>query len=495
MSVQAEDFRVLVCLLRELRKFTEKEMAAATGLHPGTIRRYETGVRIPKSQNLETIAKAATVPMSAVDGLLLPVIAAVRGLMARGDSLLPGDTDRLMPTALHEEQAAAAAAAVAEFLVEQDLADGEGADASTVPLNGLAISDLWLTDRQVPTETREPELELYLEFERMSVHLCEASAREAANDAAKALLVARLALGVAELAPGDPAWRSCLEGTTWGFIANSQRVGSDLPAADTSFVLAWNLWRAGAAPKGSVLSEWRLQDLEASLLRDHRHFDVALGLLERALGAAPVEARARILLNKAAALEQEGNVEASLAVLQEATPLVDAAREPRLLFGVHFNFAVLLCHLGRHSDSQRQLPDLERLAAQLGNSLDIIRVRWLAGRVAAGLGWRDQARTAFAEVQRQLAERRSAYDAALVSMELAIMELEDERPAAVRTLAEEMLWIFRSQAVHREALAALSLFKQAAETETITCDLARSVLVYLERARHDVQLTFQAPTE
>lgn len=494
MSVQAEDLRILVCLLREFRHCTEKEMAAATRLHPGTIRRYETGFRVPRSQNLETIAKAAGVPMSAVDGLLLPVIAAVRGLMARGEALLPGDTDRLTATALHAEQAAAAAAAVAEFMVEQD-ADDAGASIAAAPLGGLSIPDLWLTDRQPPTDSQEPELERYLEFERMCVNLCEASAREAANDAAKALLVARLALAVAQLAPGDAAWRSCLEGTTWGFISNAQRVGSDLPAADTSFVLAWNLWRAGAAPKGSALSEWRLQDLEASLLRDHRNFAAALGLLERALGAAPVEARARILLNKAAALEQQGNVEASLAVLLEATPLVDGAREPRLLFGVQFNLAVLLCHLGHYSEAESQLSDLERLAKDLGNQLDLVRVRWLSGRVAAGRGRREQARAAFTDVQRDLTEHGSAYDAALVSLELAILELEDERTAAVRTLAEEMLWIFSSQAVHREALAALSLFKQAAETDTITCDLARSVLVYLEQARHDVQLTFQAQAE
>jgi transcriptional regulator with XRE-family HTH domain len=493
VSPQAEDLRILVCLLREFRHCTEKEMAAATRLHPGTIRRYESGFRIPRSQNLETIAKAAGVPMSAVDGLLLPVIAAVRGLIASGEALLPGDTDRLMATALHEQQAAAAAAAVAEFMAEQDLADGEGVDSSAVPLNGLAISETGSSTQPLTTEDLKADAELYLEFERLSIQLCDASVRGAADDAAEALLLAQRALCVAELAPGDPRFRLRLQGNAWGFISNAQRVGSDIPAADRSFITTWRLWRAGAAAPGSVLAEWRLLDLEASLRRGQRQFSLALSLLDRALRAAPAEAQGKILLNKAFALEQAGETEAALAVLGEAAPLVDPAREPRLQFGVLFNGVVLLCHLGRYDKGQRQLADLKKLADDLGNQLDILRVRWLSGRVAAGMGRRKEARTTFTEVQRELADRGSAYDAALVSLELTILALEEGRRTEVHRLAEEMLWVFGSRGVHREALAALSLFRQAVESQTASVDLAYSVLAFLERARHDTQLAFKAP--
>jgi len=47
--------------------------------------------------------------------------------------------------------------------------------------------------------------------------------------------------------------------------------------------------------------------------------------------------------------------------------------------------------------------------------------------------------------------------------------------AEVRETAAEMLWIFKAQGVHREALAALRLFCEAAKQETATVALARQV--------------------
>ena len=87
--------------------------------------------------------------------------------------------------------------------------------------------------------------------------------------------------------------------------------------------------------------------------------------------------------------------------------------------------------------------------------------------------------------------REIAYDAALASLELAILYLEDGRTAEVRTLARQMLWIFRAQGVHREALVALKLFCEAAEREQATADLARRVADYLERARNNPHLRFE----
>jgi hypothetical protein len=55
-----------------------------------------------------------------------------------------------------------------------------------------------------------------------------------------------------------------------------------------------------------------------------------------------------------------------------------------------------------------------------------------------------------------------------------------------------MAWIFDAQGVHREALAALELFCRAAQEEHVSVDLARRLLSYLERARHDNELRFEA---
>ena len=55
-----------------------------------------------------------------------------------------------------------------------------------------------------------------------------------------------------------------------------------------------------------------------------------------------------------------------------------------------------------------------------------------------------------------------------------------------------MLRIFEAQGVHREALAALRLFCEAAQSEEATAGLARRVMEYLNRARLNPELRFEA---
>lgn len=76
------------------------------------------------------------------------------------------------------------------------------------------------------------------------------------------------------------------------------------------------------------------------------------------------------------------------------------------------------------------------------------------------------------------------YDMALVSLDLAVIYLEQGHTQKVKELAREMRPIFYREQVHREALAALKLFCESAAQETATAGLARQLLSYLNRARH-----------
>ncbi|HEV7507943.1 MAG TPA: hypothetical protein VGS07_23870 [Thermoanaerobaculia bacterium] len=58
-------------------------------------------------------------------------------------------------------------------------------------------------------------------------------------------------------------------------------------------------------------------------------------------------------------------------------------------------------------------------------------------------------------------------------------------------LSQELAKVFKSKGVHREALEALRLFREAAEREAASPELARRVLRYLFRARHDQGLRFE----
>ena len=63
----------------------------------------------------------------------------------------------------------------------------------------------------------------------------------------------------------------------------------------------------------------------------------------------------------------------------------------------------------------------------------------------------------------------------------------------IKELAEEMLWIFKGQKVHKEALAALALFRQAARAEEANAEWTRRLVKYLYKAQHNPRLRFLSP--
>ena len=54
-----------------------------------------------------------------------------------------------------------------------------------------------------------------------------------------------------------------------------------------------------------------------------------------------------------------------------------------------------------------------------------------------------------------------------------------------------MVPVFESRDVHQEALAALLLFRQAAEAEEVTLGLLERLSDYLQRARRNPELRFK----
>lgn len=483
MPDSAEDLRVLVTLLRRFQgPWSQAEMATRAKVNPSTISLYESGELSPSRTALEKLAGAAGVPPWVVDGVLLPALAFTREI-ALAPARAATNPALEWQRAGDESASPAARLGVARFLAAPALASGEDSEAAAEAELQASADDPWTLLPAAAQDAPESAAALHADFERLVERICAESSRAAASDAGRALELARLALRAAELAPGEASWRAGLIGFAQAFVANALRTADDLRAADAALVAAWTLWRLTDHASDSVLGEWRLLDLEASLRCDQRRFGPALELLDRALAAAPPERRGRILLKKASTLEQAGDSARALAVLAEAAPLVDAADEPRDRMGVRFNTVVNLVHLGRLREAEASLAELRRLVSDLGNELDATRLRWLASRIAAGLGRRQEAVDGLVAVQGDFRERGKPYDAALAALDLAILYLDEGRTREVAILAGGMAWIFSRRDVYREALAALELFREAAERETLTAELARRLRDDLERAR------------
>lgn len=317
--------------------------------------------------------------------------------------------------------------------------------------------------------------------------VCLASEREASRSVESAAAWASLAEGIAARIRGPEEWRNRVRGYAAAHGANVLRVSGELKAADVAFEEAKRLWRSGSDPN-EVLDPGRLLDLEASLRRGQRRIDEALSLLDQAaaLGRCPE----RALIKKGFTLEVMGEYGLAVDTLLRVVPLLDRSSDPRLTYMLRFNLAVNYCHLGRFSEATELLEQVRELAIDRGDENELSRVTWLAGRIAAGQGHPWEAKSLLGEARRNFSTRRMSYDVSLALLEEAALLLGEGRTAEVKVLARELTEVFKSKGVHREALAALRLFQEAAEREEATADLARRVLRYLFRARYDQDLRF-----
>ncbi|HYG65016.1 MAG TPA: tetratricopeptide repeat protein, partial [Thermoanaerobaculia bacterium] len=162
--------------------------------------------------------------------------------------------------------------------------------------------------------------------------------------------------------------------------------------------------------------------------------------------------------------------------------------EPRLWNIAHLNLATDYCFLGRYEEASRLMNEVRPLVTAQGDALDLIRILGLEGRIAAGLGQYREARRFFQQARREFTARKMWYDVALALLEEAIVLLDEGRTADVKEIATDLQVVFDANGVHREALAALRLFAEAAKREAATAEMGRRVLRYLFRARHDEEL-------
>jgi tetratricopeptide (TPR) repeat protein len=239
-----------------------------------------------------------------------------------------------------------------------------------------------------------------------------------------------------------------------------------------------------------VLDPGRVLDLEASLRRAQRRFEEALSLLDQA--ATVSRNPGRIMVNKGFTLEVMGEYQKAVEVLLHASSLIVDEKDGRLRDLLRLNLANNFCHLGRFHEALGLVKAVRPQVAESGYSIDLNRIIWLEGRIAAGLARPAEALNLLAEARRRFSKEGMSYDVALSLLEEAILLLAQGRTTEVKFLAKELVGVFDSKGVHREALAALQLFRDAASGEQATVELTRSILSYLFQARHDQGLRFMA---
>jgi len=489
------DFGLVIVLLRTLLGWSQSRLARESGIDKGLISSYERGRTSPIRKTREQLAGVLGVELAFLEQLV-PICRSLRlafeAARQRGGTGAPPAGEAAQR--LEGKIAGAVLEAMEPLLLE--LAQLDAVPGPRAEDRAWA-EDRWAALQPLAAADQARAVQVLQRDDRswaLALRICEAGQEAAPHSADEALRLARLGVRLAEAAPGPEKWRLRLLGACEPFLANALRVGGSLAAAERSVARADEHWRQGEGgdPLG-LLDGIRRLDLKASLFKHLGRSQEALALLDQAFQAARTDQdRGRLLLNRAFTLELAGDYEAALATLGKAEPLIDPRIDQRLLFGCLFNRGVNYAHLDRYTDAETLLPRIEALAADLGTKLDGARTLWLQGRTAAGLGRREEALAALTGVRRVLLGEKIAYDYALVSLELATLHLEEGRTGLVKEIAEEMLWIFEGEKVHREALAALTLFRAAARMEKARVEWTRRMVKYLYRAQGNPRLRFEA---
>jgi tetratricopeptide (TPR) repeat protein len=325
--------------------------------------------------------------------------------------------------------------------------------------------------------------------------LAERSLEISIQDPRRGEELGRLALRVADLVDSrryGTGQVQDLRARAWSHIGNALRLQSDPAAAEIAFERGWEHLELGT---GDLLELAIFVDLEASLRRSQRRFPEALRLLKRAVHLfsklGDPHRTGRSLINLSLALLYSGRAEECVPVLQRAMTLIEPELEPRLLLSARHNLIAVLTDLGHFLEAQRAYREALPLYRAFPDAWTQNRRTWIKGKIARGLGQVEEAEALFLAAREGFLTEDIPYETALVALDLALIYAEQGRSAELKRLAAELVPIFSSRQIHREALAALSFFQRAVETERAEVEVVERVAEFLRKARYAPELPFR----
>jgi len=368
-----------------------------------------------------------------------------------------------------------------------------GSLASERELAGKAMLDLLA----LPAAARSTAVRSCSRFQSWALCdlLVEECHRTIYAEAAGADRLADLAVNVAEeldVSHYGSGLTHDLRARAWAAVGEALRVLSDLRGAEEAFVVAETLLELGT---GDPLEKAWLKELKACLRRDQWRTAEADRFLDEAIATyrryRDLHRVGRAYIHKGRLYGQVHEFEPAILWLQRGLALIEPAREAGLELAARHGLMLLLHESGRHREAWLMLRASQGEFVAHGGELLVLRLRWLEGKLQQALGNRQEAERTLRAARGGFIRQGIGFDAALVSLDLARLYAGLGRAAEVKELAEEMLPIFESRDLHREAIAALIVFRQAVQMETLSSKLLHDLEAYLLRARNDHRLHFE----
>jgi tetratricopeptide (TPR) repeat protein len=275
-------------------------------------------------------------------------------------------------------------------------------------------------------------------------------------------------------------------------LANAERLTHQYRDAEIALCEAAELAEQGS---GDPILVGRILDVHASLRMDERKLGEALDILGdlhhhySACGETHLAGRA--LIKKGVALHYDERDREAIDSLRQGLAAIEPQRDPNLVATGQQVLVLALVETADYREARRLLLAAGLRQALADEPVNLLKLRWVEGKIFAGTGKLRKAEEIFTEVQADLQQHGRDYDSVAVGLELAgVLLRQGGREAEVEELAEEALETLKELPVSREAIRAVRYLRDACRQRLATADTVQQVVSFLKRAEHQSGLRF-----
>jgi tetratricopeptide (TPR) repeat protein len=275
-------------------------------------------------------------------------------------------------------------------------------------------------------------------------------------------------------------------------VANAERVNERFPWAEETITKARSLLDQGT---GDRAIKAYVDEVEASLRNAQRRHSEAEALLNQAYRAymklGERHLAGRVLVTKGLCQRIAERPRDAVKVLQEAIDLLDSSRDPQLLAAAHHNLLDSLVDAGDLTEASRLLLESGLRQTFADDPLNLLRIRWVEGKILAGRDRFKEAERVFTEVRDSFRAQGLEFVAAVAGLDLAKLLLRQGKVGPLHELAKELAARARQRKIHPEAVNALRGFEYVCRVKVVSVRNAELTQKFLNRLEDRPSLTWE----
>jgi tetratricopeptide (TPR) repeat protein len=279
----------------------------------------------------------------------------------------------------------------------------------------------------------------------------------------------------------------------WTELGNAYRVADNLLAAEAALGQAVKWARRGTRSRQVVV---HIQDRAARLYSDQRFFPEAAAMLDRViayyLAVGNVQQVGQTLIGRGLVTGYANEPELAIVFLTRGLRLIGPEGEETGLRLSAIHALALNLVESSHCAAARALIERNQRLYRRGGKLNKLKLHWLKGKIAQGLREFGRAEADLHVARLGFKQVDKNYDAALVSLDLALLYAQQGKRIATLRLIDEMVATFRRLRIARETIASLMLLRRSCEkvgaAPEVLCAQIRTIAsVVAELQRHQTR--------